>query len=515
MKLTTAAQVREIDRKAVEEFGIPGVVLMENAGAAVARAAQRLWQEEGAGGPLVIVCGPGNNGGDGLVAARHLHNRGLPVHACLLVSGRQLEGEAAHNYALARSYGMPLTEEPSAATLRRHLQHTGLIVDAILGTGLTGKVHGEAARAIEAIGHSSAPILAVDIPSGVSSETGAILGQAVSAARTVTFGLAKVGMYCYPGRAYCGEIEVVDISLPRVLLTSDDLQTELITPQQAAAGLPPRAADMHKGAAGHLLLIAGSPGMTGAAALAAQAAVRAGAGLAYLAIPESLNPILESQVTEPITLPVAETEAGTLSLQAADVLLTRAADCEAVVLGPGLSRHEQTGELVARLVGEIKQPLVVDADALNLLAGRTEILARRRGATVITPHPGELSRLREVSVGEIQSDRVSLARKAAVDLDCVVLLKGAGTVCAAPTGEALINPTGNHGLASGGTGDVLAGMLGAFLAGGSTVLEAAAAAAYYHGRAADLYAEDFAPRSLAAGDLLDYLPLALREGEEV
>jgi NAD(P)H-hydrate epimerase len=270
---------------------------------------------------------------------------------------------------------------------------------------------------------------------------------------------------------------------------------------------------MHKADAGRLLVIAGSPGMTGAAALAANAAVRAGAGLVYLAIPEGLNAILEQKCTEPITSPQAETLGGTLSLAAAESLLAQAAACKAVVLGPGLGRHPETAALVQRLVAEIRQPLVVDADALNALGGRAELLAARQAPTVITPHPGELSRLLGVTVAAIQADRVTAARRTAADLNCTALLKGAGTVCATPDGRAFLNPSGNDGLASGGTGDVLAGMLGAFLAGGSDPTDAALSAVYYHGRAADLYVQERPARSLAAGDLLAYLPRALREAE--
>lgn len=515
MKLATATEMREIDRRAMEDYGLPGLVLMENAGSAAAAAAERLWRAAGATGPLLVLCGPGNNGGDGLVIARRLHNQGLPVRALLAAAADRLQGDAAQNYRLAQRFGVPLLERPTPAALRRAVREAGLVVDALLGTGLTGPVRGEMSRLLSLLNAEARLVLAVDLPSGINSETGAVMGTAVRADLTVTFGLAKVGMYCYPGRAYCGEIEVADISLPRALLEAPDLQTELITPERAAEGLPARSPQMHKGEAGRLLLIAGSPGMTGAAALAAQAAVRAGAGLVYLAIPEPLNAILEGKCTEPITLPQPATAAGALALSAADSLLQHAAQCQAVVLGPGLGREPETAELVRRLVPAIRTPLVVDADALNALTGQAELLARRRAPTVITPHPGELSRLRGEPVEGLQADRVTAARRTAAELDCVNLFKGAGTVCADPHGRALLNPTGHDGLASGGTGDVLAGMLGAFLAGGSAPLDAAAAAVYYHGLAADLHAESHAARSLAASDLLGYLPLALAEAASV
>jgi NAD(P)H-hydrate epimerase len=513
MKLATAEQMREIDRQATRLYGIPGACLMENAGGAVAHLAEETWLGAGGEGTVAVLCGPGNNGGDGLVVARRLHNRGLPVRAFLAVPGAKLKGDAALNYRLAQSFGVPLMETPSLAVLRRGLAEAGLIVDALLGTGLTGPVRGEIAQWIQAANRAEAPALSVDLPSGISSETGAVLGEAIWAERTVTFGLPKVGMYCYPGRAYCGEVSVADISLPAALLVAPELQTELITGDLAAGGLPGRFPTMHKGNAGRLLLIAGSPGMTGAAALAANAAARAGAGLVYLAIPEGLNAILEAKCTEPITLPQPQSAAGTLAGAAAETLLARAAECDAVVLGPGLSLHEETAELARRLVREIHAPLVVDADALNALAGHEDLLTRRSGSTILTPHPGEMARLTGLTTEAIQGDRLAVARRVAEELRAVVVLKGADTVCAAPGGEARLNATGNSGLATGGTGDVLAGMLGACLAGGSPPLAAATAAVYYHGRAADLFAEEYASRSLIASDLLEYLPLALREAE--
>ncbi|NLO73677.1 MAG: NAD(P)H-hydrate dehydratase [candidate division WS1 bacterium] len=514
MNLASAEQMREIDRRAVQEYGLPGVCLMENAGGAAARSAEELWLEAGASGPVVVLCGPGNNGGDGLVVARRLHNRGVPVRAFLAVATDKLKGEAALNCTLAKNFGIELTETPSRAALRRGLQGAGLVVDALLGTGLTGPVRNEIAAWIEAATRTPAPVLAVDIPSGISSETGQVMGLALPANRTVTFGLAKVGMYLFPGREYSGEIVVADISLPATLLSSLSPLTQVLTPDLAASALPGRFPDMHKGDAGRLLIVAGSPGMTGAAALAANAAVRAGAGLVYLAVPESLNAILEGKCTEPLTLPIAETVDGTLSPAAAEPILKRALDCDAVVLGPGLSRHQETAELARRLTQEIRVPLVVDADALNALSGQADLLLRRRGSTVLTPHPGEMTRLTGLSMEAVQADRLNVARRAADEWRCAVVLKGAGTVIAEPGGRAAINTTGNSGLASGGTGDILAGMLGAFLAGGRSPFEAAAAAVYYHGQAADLFAEEYASRALAASDLLEYLPLALREAEE-
>ena len=508
MKLVTTEQMRAIDRAAIEDYGIAGAVLMENAGRAVAQAAQEMLSEVDPLGRVVAVCGRGNNGGDGFVAARHLSNQGIPVEICLLAAADDLTGDAAINCRIAQQMGLPVLENPGSGELEAALDSADVVIDAILGTGISGEVEGPAREAIELINTSWAEVVAVDIPSGVSGDTGEELGEAVAADRTLTFGLPKIGHYCYPGRECCGEIEIVDISLPGELLTAETLTTNLTEPMDAWLMLPDRWADMHKGDAGRLLIVAGSVGMTGAAALAGQGAARAGAGLVTLAAPESLNDILEIKCTEVMTLPLPETKQRSLAPQAADQVLAFAEGCDAVALGPGLSRVDATAQLARSLIERIPLPLVVDADGLNACAGATDVLKRRAAPTVITPHPGELSRLVDVPAATIQQDRVGSARQAARELDCVVVLKGAGTVIAAPDGEAWVNPTGNAGMASGGVGDVLTGVIAALLAGGATAVDAAVSGVYYHGLAGDLAAEHRGERSLIASDLLEQLPVA-------
>ncbi len=509
MKLVTSQQMRDIDHTAIEEYGIAGTVLMENAGRAVADAAEEM--VEGFG-HVLVVCGRGNNGGDGFVAARHLHNRGISAEVFLLAEAGELSGDAATNCRIAQKMGLPIVENPDTEALEAAVDSADIVIDAILGIGISGEVHGAAQSGIETINQSLALVLAVDIPSGVSSDTGAVLGEAVEADRTLTFGLPKIGHYCYPGRDLCGEIEVVDISLPRELLTTDALTTNLTEAVDAWLMLPHRWADMHKGDAGRLLIVAGSAGMTGAAALAGLAAVRSGAGLVTLAIPESLNDILEVKCTEVMTLPVPETGQRSLAPEAAAQILAFAENCDAVALGPGLSQVAATQELARELIGRISQPLVVDADGLNACADAIEVLKDRSAPTVITPHPGELSRLVDLSVTDIQADRVGAARQAAGDLGCVVVLKGAATVTAAPDGEVWVNPTGNPGMASGGVGDVLTGVIAALLAGGADDLEAAVSGVFHHGRAGDLAAERCGERGLVASDLLEQVPAAFLDG---
>ncbi len=509
MKLVTSDEMRALDRAAIQDYGIPGVVLMENAGRAVAEAAAQMAAPMLPDAHILVVCGRGNNGGDGLVAARHLHNKGLSVQICLLAEPDDLSGDAATNYNIARQMGLTINPMPQAQELLDSLREADLVIDAILGTGISGEVRGAARAAIEAINQAALPVLAVDIPSGVSADTGAILGEAVAADRTLTLGLAKVGHYSYPGRKYCGEVEVIDISLPADLVAQQQLSTNLITAADAAAMLPSRWADMHKGDAGRLLIIAGSEGMTGAAALAGIGAARGGAGLVTLAVPVSLNDILEVKCTEVMTLPLPETDQRSLAPPAEEKISEFAASCQAVALGPGISQVPATAELARALIAQLPQPLVIDADGLNACADSPDVLRQRCGPTIITPHPGELSRLTGAPVAQIQQDRVGAARQAAEHLSCVVILKGAGTVIADPQGEAWINSTGNPGMASGGVGDVLTGLIGALLAGGATPVAAAVSGVYYHGLAGDLAAQQRGERRLIASDLLDQLPYAL------
>lgn len=504
MKLVTAEQMRALDRRTIEQWGLPGMVLMENAGRAVVQVVAELLDEVGYG-TVVVVAGKGNNGGDGFVVARWLHWAGVEVEVCLLPAGEELSGDAATNYRFAARAGVTIFEGADRDVLDARLDRAALIVDGVLGTGITGEVRGAAAAAIAAINAAPAPVVAIDIPSGVHADTGAILGDAVWAHTTVTFALPKVGLYQYPGRERCGRIVVAPIGMARALVEDDTLNTNLTLEHDAAWMLPGRSPEMHKGDAGRVLVIAGSVGMTGAAALAGLGAARAGAGLVYIACPRSLNDILEVKCTEVLTRPMPETDSRSLALAAQDELLAAASGVDAVVLGPGLSQHPETAELVRRLVARIEAPLVIDADGLNAFAGRVGELTARSAATVLTPHPGEMARLTGEPTGAIQADRLAAARSLAAQTGAVVVLKGAGTVTAAPDGEAWVNPTGNEGMASGGMGDVLAGMIGAFLAGGAAPLDAAVAGVFYHGRAADLAVEP-GRRGLVASDLLKLLP---------
>lgn len=508
MKLVTAEQMRKIDAATIDKYGIPGILLMENAGVQVANAVRELIQEK-PGARVVVVCGKGNNGGDGLVAARHLTNDGTNVRVALLCNGADMAGDAATNFRIARNMGVSITENADLEAVRAMLGRADIVVDAILGTGISGEVHGLPRAAIEAVNDSGASVVSADIPSGINADTGQVSGVAVIADVTVTFGAIKLGLVQHPGASFCGNLRLVEIGIPRSLTFSTTISANLVTEPIASFLLPMRDQDIHKGDAGRLLVLAGSVGMTGAAALCAQAAMRTGAGLVTLGCPESLNDVLEEKCTETMTVPLPETPARSLSTGATARVLELAERSDAVALGPGLSQNPDTFALVRELVPAIAVPLVLDADGLNALEGSPQAIASRTAPTVITPHPGELARLMGSTIEAVQENRVEAARRAARETQAVVLLKGAASVIAQPSGEVWINTTGNPGMASGGMGDVLTGMVGALLAADAGPESAAIAGAYYHGLAGDAAAKD-GERGLIASDVLrtiqDVLP---------
>ncbi len=502
MEACTAEQMREIDRRAVAEYGIPSLLLMENAGRAVAQRALSLL--EAGRGPVVVLCGKGNNGGDGFVAARHLWNRGLPVRCFLAGAREEVRGDARVMLDLLGPLGLPV--EPFGEDTA--LPGAALVVDALLGTGFRGTPLGAIGAAIRAANASGAPVLAVDVPSGLDADTGRPAEPCVRAAETVTFGLPKLGLIQYPGRELAGRLTVAEISLPRPLLESLAPPVEWTGPGRAAPLWPARSRGAHKGDAGRLFVLAGSPGMTGAAVLACEASLRAGAGLVTLGIAASLNPILEVKLTEAMTLPLPETGGGHPGLAAADTVLEWAARSDAVAVGPGLGRGPETAELLRTLVAGCRAPLVVDADGLNLLAPAGP--GTFPPHAVLTPHPGEMARLLGTDVAGVESNRVATAREAAARFGCVVLLKGASTVVAAPDGRTAVNSSGSAALATGGSGDVLTGVLGACLARRLQPFEAALSAAYLHGAAGEVAGARCGAPGAVAGDVVAAIPEALR-----
>lgn len=528
MRLVTPAEMRLVERRAETEFGLASSLLMENAGA---RAAEVALQMLGAaGGKVVVVAGRGANGGDGFVLARHLAGRDRHVEVFLCGSAAALRGEALANFTiLTRCAGdrlsvQELIDEDGLAAFGAALGDAGLVVDALFGTGLRGMVTGLPLQIIEAVNAAGHPVLSLDVPSGLDAGTGQLLagcsatggaGSAIRATTTVTFGLPKLGLFLYPGAAWAGEVMVVDLGLPPALLTDAALKMHLITAERVRQSLPVRPADAHKGSFGHALLVGGSPGLTGAVALAGEAALRSGAGKVTVAVPQSLNPILEVKLTEAMSRPLPETERQTVAATAAGPLAAWASRCSAVGLGIGLGVEEEAGEFLRQFLAGVALPVVIDADALRLLAARPElfraILAGRPEPAVLTPHPGEMAALMGLSVDAVERYRVDAAREVAQSWRAVLVLKGAHTVVATPDGEAFLNPTGNPGLATGGTGDVLTGLLTALLAQGMSPAGAAVAAVHLHGLAGDLAAKDIGPVGLVAGDVARRLPQAFRE----
>jgi NAD(P)H-hydrate epimerase len=514
----TAAEMRDADRRTIEEIGLPGAVLMESAGAAVARAVRDRFP--GARRP-VVLCGKGNNGGDGFVVAREL----LALEPVVFLFGPRAEarGDARlHLGVYERSGGVvrEVLDEAAWAAARPSVFAADVIVDALLGTGLSQAPSGLVGQAIRDVAERpeprQSPLVAVDLPSGLSSDSGETPWPTLAATFTVTFAAAKYGHVLPPACERVGDLVIADIGIPRSLLEGARLW--LLEDGDAARAFPPRAPGAHKGTFGHLLVIAGSVGKTGAAVLAATAALRTGAGLITVATPAPALPAVAAGRAELMTEPLPTDSTGTLDAGAVTRALALAKDRDAVVLGPGLGQEAATRAFVRDFVHRCPTPLLVDADGLNALAASpkeksaTDAL-RRSSPTVVTPHPGEMARLAGSSTSEVQRRRLETARAFAMETGAVVVLKGQRTLVARPDGRAAVNPTGNPGMATAGTGDVLSGIAGALLARGCDAWTASTAGVYLHGRAGDEAAARMGQESLVAGDLVDHLPRAFRSLE--
>ena len=504
----TADEMRRLDARAIAELKIPGARLMENAGAGAAR----LIAEEFAplrGTRVVVVCGKGNNGGDGFVVARHLRARGAKTQVFLIGRRGDLKGDAAGALARWRGRVEEILAEPALGGLKRALAQSQVIVDALLGTGLTGPAQGLMAGVIELMNGAGHPVVALDLPSGLGSDRGELLGPTVRAALTPTFGGWKRSLLLYPGAAQAGRVAVVDIGIPAAE-AARGITTFLLEERDIRRHFPRRSTDAHKGSYGHLLVVAGSAGMTGAAALAGRAALRSGAGLVTIATGASQQPVVAALGMEYMTEPCAETAAQSLSLKARERILELAGRMDAVALGPGLGLDPETQDLSRQLIAEAPRPMVVDADALSALGGHLDALDRAPAPRLLTPHPGEMARMLGVSVSQIQADRFESVRSFCVGHRVSLALKGAGTVIGAPDGRLIVNPTGNPGMAKGGSGDVLTGMVGAFLARGLEPEAALQAGCYLHGLAGDLACAEWGEEATIAGDIIEAIPAALR-----
>jgi len=520
LPLVTAEESRQLDALA-EGAGIPSIVLMENA---ALRLAEVVGQHFELDPPkrIVVVAGRGNNGGDGMALARHLHNIGFQVQVFLLSSPDDLKGDAAVNYRAAVNFGVPVQPIASAdqlSSLIEPLRRADLVVDALLGTGISGEVRGIYATAISLLNEHASRVLAVDVPSGIHSETGEVCGVAVRADATVTLGAVKLGLVLFPAAEFVGDLFVGSLGIPLALLERLGIRRFIATPELVVRVLPPRHPNTHKGDYGRVLIVGGAPGMTGAPLMAGKAALRCGAGLVQVAIPQSLNLAVEAATMEVMSFPLPETETGTIAPEALTVLAPRLQWADVVAIGCGISRHERTQTFVRQLVAQVDKPLVVDADGLIALSGQRELVRRRLAPTVLTPHPGEMAALLQTTTEAVQRDRVGTALKAAREFNALIALKGARTLVAAPDGTLFVNPTGNAGMASGGSGDVLTGMIGALMAQVQcrnlpvSLAETVAAAVFLHGLAGDIGSWEKGEVALVAGDLLEHLPRAINEPE--
>jgi hydroxyethylthiazole kinase-like uncharacterized protein yjeF len=517
MILVTAGQMQRMDHKTINDFGIPGRVLMENAGqGAFDMLVRKFAPLEGK--KVAIFIGRGNNGGDGFVIGRYLMEKGIQTTFYLLTTQDKLAGDAKANYILARKLGKKhpgskLIEIPDTDTLDLHkaeiLLHD-LFVDAIFGIGLNSHVRGFFKDVIDLLNESKKEIFSIDISSGLHADTGAVCGVAIKASATACFGFAKAGQILYPGNQHTGDLEVIDIGIPGFIAQDENPNLFLLENKDITPLFAPRRFQSHKGSFGHLLMVAGSPGKTGAAALCANAAMRSGTGLVTLGIAQSLNPCLESQVIEPMTVPLPETAKGCLCDTSLAPIKKLLQDKQALALGPGLGIEKETRTLVKKLIQDTSIPLVIDADGLNCIVGFLDILKSRKAPTILTPHPGEMARLCQKTTQEIQTDRIGIATWFAREYQVVLVLKGAQTLVCCPDGRTFINPGGNPGMASGGMGDVLTGMIAGFAAQGFSIEDAALSGVFIHGLCGDILAEQTRFGFLAS-DMVHAIPKTIHE----
>lgn len=501
MKLGTREILREIDRLTIEKYGIPGVVLMENAGRAVTRAATDNYPQINR---VAVMCGGGNNGGDGFVIARHLIKRGRHVDTYILKNRKDYTGDAKTNLEILENTNANIIKLRSDFS---NFSPCELIIDAVFGTGLDREVNGLYAKVIDFINGSNCQVISVDVPSGLDANSGKLLGTAVKADITVTFVVPKLGLAVYPGADYTGKLYVADISTPSLL--EDGIPDELITFKKCKEILKPRENNTHKGTYGHLLVIAGSPGKSGAAYLSSCGAARAGTGLVTAAIPSSIAEAMEQKTTETMTESVPSGSDGCFGSKSLEKILSLLNGKSAVAAGPGISTGTDTKNFLYDLLGNLKIPVVADADAVNIIAVNTGVLKDIKVPLILTPHPGEMARLCGVSSKDVQDNRISFARDFSTKYGVYIVLKGARTVVSTPEGNIYINPTGNAGMASGGMGDVLTGMISGFLAQGYTPEESCILGVFIHGLAGDMVSSMYGSTGFYASEVADMVPEAV------
>lgn len=509
MKVATAAEMKEIDRLTMEKYAISGLVLMERAGLSVALKVRELFEKK----KVIVLAGGGNNGGDGIAAARNLHNWGWNVTVLLMLREDKLSPECLTQYRIAKQNGVAVEFRKEVS--ERDL-HSAIVIDAMLGTGINKAVTSPMTDVIRFLNESAVKVVSVDVPSGISSDTGQVMGEAVRADFTVTFGLPKIGHLLFPGADYAGSLFIEDIGFPEIVLKDDRMITETLEQRAVAMLMPDRQRYSYKGDYGHILIVAGSKGKTGAAVMAAEACLRSGAGLVTLGIPETLVNIFQTRAKEEMILPLPDTGEGTLSAKASEKVrdfLTHHADVLAI--GPGITASEDTFNLMVNLLEATAVPMVLDADALNVIGGRRELFRKVKAPVVLTPHTGEMARLLRSASGKsskepneydtrrgVETDRIRVSRTYAKETGVTLVLKGVPTIIADSEGRILINTTGNPGMATAGAGDVLTGMIAGLLGQGMNPLDASCAAVYLHGRAGDIASRTKGMHSLIASDII-------------
>jgi hydroxyethylthiazole kinase-like uncharacterized protein yjeF len=503
MKILTAEQMRNVDRRATERFGIPSILLMENAATAVVDA---IFGHYATCERVSIFCGTGSNGGDGLAVARHLENRGVVPAVFIVGERRKFTADAGKNLTICERLAIPMYDIVDSSSLENGLVYAAdadVVVDAIFGTGLNRAPEGLYAEVIRSINELGLPIVAIDVPSGANASASEPFDPCIQAAVTVTFAVPKICHVFDPAAMVCGEVVVADISIPDAAIEDEAVMLALTTPRDVRPYLEARLAATHKGTYGHVGIVAGSPGRSGAAVLCARGAIRAGAGLVTVATDPEAAKLVNAGSIESMTFPL---DRGWARPEVTSFLHGK----DAVLVGPGLRDDEESYSFIRDLASAIEQPLVVDASGLNAFAGRAREINPHSRPRVITPHPGEMARLLGRKTDEVNAKRVDTAREVARSCNCVVVLKGHQTLIADPEGHVSVNPTGNPGLASGGMGDVLGGVIAAFLARGVDPFDAARTAVYVHGFAGDLLREAMGDTGLAAMDLAERIPLAIQ-----
>jgi NAD(P)H-hydrate epimerase len=522
MKVVTSCQMQEIDKKAIFDYGIRSLDLMENAGKKASEVAIKIAKKSSV---ICICCGGGNNGGDGLVAARYLAKKNYKLKIFLF--SRKLSADTSENLEILKKQKIPVLFIDNKSALvkqKKDIFSADLIIDALIGTGLRGEVKGFLKEVISFLNGGKVPILSVDCPSGLAPDINLNSGNCIKAFATVSFALPKKDLVVYPGREFVGNLYIADIGIPMKLLSDPGIKNSLISRSTILPWIKtPRKPDSHKGDFGHVLVIAGSKKMPGASVLAAQGILRSGAGLVTLAIPESIHRIVTTKLTEAMTLPLPETREGSISLKAEEKILKFVSErADVVVMGPGLSLNKETGKLIRNLAVKIEKPLLLDADGITHLSEKISILKNRGKVTVITPHPGEMSRLAKISSQKINKQRIDIAANFSEKHRVFTVLKGASTVIGTPAGEVFVNMTGNPAMSSGGMGDVLSGLIAGYIAQTMTqdcsgsrqkfsILQACMTGVYIHGLAADYLKMRMGERGILASDVACSIPSVSRK----